>query len=42
MKGNSIWGAGIQLKFMDEGLGTNGAINIAGVGSSYYISVGSV
>ncbi|KAK4348611.1 hypothetical protein RND71_031366 [Anisodus tanguticus] len=42
MQGNSLWGAGLRIKFLDIGLGTKGAINGVAVGSSCYIYVGSV
>ncbi|KAK6784241.1 hypothetical protein RDI58_017695 [Solanum bulbocastanum] len=32
MQGNSLWGAGLRVKFMDKGLGTKGFINSVGVG----------
>lgn len=42
MQGNSLWGAGLRIKFVDIGLGTKGAINGVAVGTSCYIYVGSV
>ncbi|KAK4352184.1 hypothetical protein RND71_027702 [Anisodus tanguticus] len=42
MQGNSLWGAGLRIKFLDIGLGTKGVINGVAVGSSCFIYVGSI
>ncbi|KAL6511544.1 hypothetical protein OROGR_021141 [Orobanche gracilis] len=42
MQGRSPWGACLQIKFMDAGLGTRGAINGTAVGSSCHIYIGNV
>ncbi|XP_076930099.1 uncharacterized protein LOC143594743 [Bidens hawaiensis] len=42
MRGRSIWGACLIIKFLDIGLGTRGDINGVAVGSCCYVYVGSI
>lgn len=42
MRGRTPWGAPLQIKFLDTGLGTRGAVNSVSVGSSCHVYIGNV
>ncbi|XP_051123553.1 uncharacterized protein LOC127246311 [Andrographis paniculata] len=42
MRGRSLWGTCLRIKFLDTGLGTRGVINGTAIGSSCHVYVGNV